>query len=165
MEHPIRTKTINVSKRDVQGRETWRYQGAILSQKATQIVLEAYFDRSDTDLHGILLAKGDRFIETYYTDRWYNIFEIHAGDSDVVRGWYCNIACPAQLEENTLSYIDLALDLLVFPDGRQMILDEDEFAALDITHDLQARARAALEELRQRFHASLQMANERVSAR
>ena len=44
------------------------------------------------------LRRGDRFIETYYTDRWYNIFEIHAREDDRLKGWYCNIAKPAVME-------------------------------------------------------------------
>ena len=31
----------------------------------------------------MILAKGDRFVETYYTNRWYNTFEIHAREDDV----------------------------------------------------------------------------------
>jgi hypothetical protein len=45
----------------------------------------------------------------------------------------------------------LALDLLVFPDGRQMVLDEDEFAELSISAEKRAKARAALAELRTLF--------------
>ena len=33
-------------------------------------------------------------------------------------------------EASQIRYVDLALDLLVFPDGRQLVLDEDEFEAL-----------------------------------
>ncbi len=37
------------------------------------------------------------------------------------------------LDGDCLSYVDLALDLLVFPDGRQFVLDEDEFLKLDLS--------------------------------
>jgi hypothetical protein len=98
------------------------------------------------------LRKGDRFIETYYTDRWYNIYEIHDLDDNRLKGWYCNVARPAVLEsENELSYVDLALDLWVASDGTQTILDEDEFAALDLDTETRKRARKALEELQARF--------------
>ena len=44
--------------------------------------------------------------------------------------------------------MDLALDLLVFPDGRQLVLDEDEFEALQPDAALRAAAQSALDELK-----------------
>ena len=99
---------------------------------------------------GIDLVTGDRFIETYFTDRWYNIFEIHDRDDDRLKGWYCNIGQPIVLEsDREISYVDLALDLWVTPDGTQTVLDEDEFTALDLDKETRSKARAALEELQQ----------------
>jgi predicted RNA-binding protein associated with RNAse of E/G family len=148
---------ITVSKRNEKGEETWRYQGKLLERGENHILLEAYFDRADTKIAGMLLARGDRFVETYYTDRWYNIFEIHNREDDQLRGWYCNIGCPAEIDGNILSYIDLALDLLVFPDGRQIVLDEDDFAELDISTDIRIKARMALAELQEKFHQKIQI--------
>jgi uncharacterized protein len=142
---------VTVIKLNAQGKETWRYQGRLLAQDASSVILEAYFDREDLDLHGMRLVKGDRFIETYYSDRWYNVFEIHAHDDDRLRGWYCNIARPAHISGSTISYVDLALDLLVFADGRQIVLDEDEFAALNLSQELHDQAYQALRELQARF--------------
>ena len=143
--------TIIVIKRNPQGKETWRYQGKVLERGKNHIILEAFFDRQDSIFHGMTLAKGDRFVETYYTNRWYNIFEIHARENDHLRGWYCNIGHPVEIEGDTLSYIDLALDLLVFPDGRQLVVDEDEFASLDISPKIRRQARCALTELQAMF--------------
>ncbi len=142
---------ILVIKYYLDGRETWRYRGQLLEQDSNRIVLEAYFDRQDMDLHGMLLGNGDRFVETYYTDRWYNIFEIHAREDDCLRGWYCNITQPATFDGSQIIYVDLALDLLVFPDGRQMILDEDEFWQLNLQPDMRRKAREALTELQAKF--------------
>ena len=140
-----------IIKLNPQGRETYRYRGELLQQSQNSITLVAFFDREDTLVEGMLLTRGDRFIETYYTDRWYNIFEIHERGTDALRGWYCNIGLPAQIEGNTLAYVDLALDLLVFTDGRQVILDEGEFNQLDVTADVARQARQELQELQQRF--------------
>ncbi len=46
-----------------------------------------------------------------------------------------------------LSYIDLALDLLVYPDGKQLILDEDEFNELLLPSDIKLQALKSLEEV------------------
>lgn len=142
---------VTIVKLDPQGQETWRYQGRMLSQEGSQIVVEAYFDREDRLFHGMPLCKGDRWLETYYTDRWYNILEIHSRADDALRGWYCNVSTPARLEGSMLSYHDLALDLLIFPDGRQIVLDDDEFAGLSLSPQERERALAALRELRASF--------------
>jgi hypothetical protein len=142
---------VTVIKLNDQGQETWRYQGKLLSQDESSITLEAFFDREDLDLHGMPLCKGDRFVETYYRDRWYNIFEIRARDDDRLRGWYCNIARPVQISDGAISYVDLSLDLLVFTDGRQVVLDEDEFAATNPSQELHDQAYQALQELQARF--------------
>lgn len=142
---------LSVIKLNPQGEETWRYRGRLLRQEGTAIILEAFFDRPDRDFHGMFLGLGDRFVETYYSDRWYNVFEIHARQDDSLRGWYCNVATPARLEDDRLSYHDLALDLLVFPDGRQLVLDEDEFALLEIPTELRLEARQGLAGLQALF--------------
>jgi uncharacterized protein len=146
--------SVIVIKLNDQGKETWRYQGKLLSQDESSITLEAFFDREDLDLHGMRLSRGDRFVETYYSDRWYNVFEIHAREDDRLRGWYCNITRPAQISGDTISYVDLALDLLVFADGRQIVLDEDEFAALNPSQELHDQAYRALWELQAEFRMS-----------
>ena len=142
---------ITVIKRDAAGQEVWRYSGRLLRQDEHSLVLEAWFDKEDVLFKGMLLGKGDRFVETYYTDRWFNIFEIHAREDDHLRGWYCNVSCPAVIEGNTISWIDLALDLLVFPDGRQFVLDEDEFSELELSSEQRQGALNALAELQTRF--------------
>jgi len=53
--------------------------------------------------------------------------------------------------DDRLSYVDLALDLWVTLDRQQVVLDEDEFAALDLDPDTRSRAQKALDELRLRF--------------
>ena len=109
--------SITVIKLDIYEQETWRYSGQILHRHGAQIVLQAYFDRDDMLFHGMPLHRGDRFVETYFTDRWYNIFAIYDRDDDNLKGWYCNIGMPAVIETNCVSYIDLALDLWVAPGG------------------------------------------------
>lgn len=141
----------SVVKLNPHGKETWRYSGRLVCQDDHSFKLEAFFNREDIQIHGMLLAKGDRFLETYFTDRWYNIFEIYAHDDHHLRGWYCNIATPVQVTGEELSYIDLALDLIVFPDGLQIILDEDEFELLEISPDLREKAYHALQDLQKSF--------------
>jgi predicted RNA-binding protein associated with RNAse of E/G family len=149
---PVINQPITVIKRNLSGEEMWKYSGVMLKREAHNILLEARFQRPDLPFLGIVLKNGDRFLETYFTDRWYNIYEIHDRDDDHIKGWYCNIGKPAIMEsEEVISYVDLALDLWVAPDGNQTVLDKDEFVALNLDKNTRARARAALKELQKRF--------------
>ena len=142
---------IKVLKRGLDGEVTWQYEGRMLERGENFVLLEAFFDRDDTPLVNVVLRRGDRFVETFYTDRWYNIFEIYCRDDGGLKGWYCNIGYPAVLEKDTISYIDLALDLWVAADGTQTVLDEDEFLALTLDAKSRMQALVALDELRQKF--------------
>ncbi len=138
---------IFIIKLNPQGEETWRYPATILSQNYNSVLIEAFFNRPDLPFHGITMRENDRFIERYFTDRWYNIFEIHDIDDDHLKAWYCNVTTPAVLEPGKLSYVDLALDLLVYPNGSYLILDEDEFENLHLNQDERQNALRALDDL------------------
>lgn len=140
-------REVAIIKLNPQGEETWRYDGRVLAQDETSILVEAYFNRSDFLFHGILLKENDRFIEKYFSDRWYNIFEIHDRDDDQLKGWYCNVTKPALFKPNRIEYIDLALDVLVYPNGKHLVLDEDEFIALGIDDSTRNQALKALDAL------------------
>lgn len=140
-----------VIKENIQRQETWRYPATVLEFIPGGVLLEAFFNRDDTDVHGLVMARGDRFVEAYYSDRWYNIYEVYRRDGGLLKGWYCNVSLPATITPSQIEYVDLALDLLVFPDGRQQVLDEDEFAALPLDQATRAQARAALAELQRLF--------------
>jgi hypothetical protein len=140
-----------VIKRNVEGKETWRYPARVLRSRPEAVLIEAFFNRPDTPFHGIILGEGDRFIEAYYRDRWYNIFEIHDRQDDRLKGWYCNVTLPAEIDDQAISYVDLALDLLVYPGGKQLMLDEDEFGELAITPAVRRQALDALHTLQGLF--------------
>jgi len=144
-------RKIVVIKQNLAGEETWRYTGLILSRLPNQVLLEARFNRSDLLFHGILFGQNDLFIEAYYSDRWFNIFEIYDKTTDVLKGWYCNVAFPARFIHGQVSYVDLALDLLVYPDGRQLVLDQGEFEDLHLPEQTRKKALAALVQLQQLF--------------
>lgn len=140
---------IVVRKLNIEGKQTWSYPGRVIERTADTLLLEARFNRPDLPFHGVTFRENDRFVEWYFTDRWYNIDEIHDRDTDQLKCWYCNVTRPAVIADGSVSYVDLALDLLVFPDGRQLVLDEDEFAELPLDDQDRQRAREALQELKE----------------
>jgi protein associated with RNAse G/E len=141
-----------VIKQNPAREETWRYSGKVLERTENSILIEAFFNRPDKPFHGVLLAEGDRFVERYYSDRWYNIFEIHDRKTDQLKAWYCNVTYPAIMQDGIVIYIDLALDLLVYADGRHLVLDEDEFLELKLGEADERKAREALKELQELFN-------------
>lgn len=142
---------VKVQKKNPAGEVTYEYEGRLLSHHESVITIEALFDRADMPFMDVVFKNGDRFVEYYYTDRWYNIFAIHDRDDDQVKGWYCNIGMPAEVKDGIVSYVDLALDLWVSVDGRQTVLDEDEFAALKLDERLKEGALKGLEDLKTLF--------------
>ena len=57
-------------------------------------------------------------------EHWYNIIGQIKPNGIY---YYCNIASPYIVEEDTIKYIDYDLDLRVFPDGSFKILDRGEY--------------------------------------
>jgi uncharacterized protein len=142
---------IKVQKKNPAGEVTYEYQGVLLSRNEHVVTLEALFDRADMPFMDVVFKTGDRFVEYYYNDRWYNIFAIHDRDDGQIKGWYCNIGKPAEIEDGIVSYIDLALDLWVSTDGKQTVLDEDEFEELSLNEELRTGALHGLDELQELF--------------
>jgi protein associated with RNAse G/E len=142
---------IQVMKKNLAGEVTWQYEGVVLQRDDHSVTLEALFNRDDMPFMDIVLKRNDRFVETFYTDRWYNIFEIYDRDDKQLKGYYCNVGKPAVIEDGSVAYVDLALDLWVNANGRQTVLDEDEFEELELDLQTHEQARAALEDLKNHF--------------
>lgn len=132
---------ITVVKLDPLGAEKTRYTGTVISRSHHEVVIQASWTMKERDLGYICFEPGDRFVEFYYTDRWFNIFDVARKDG-LRKGWYCNIAEPAHIMNTSIEQVDLFLDVWVDPTGKTLILDEDEFAAatmLSETQRLQAQ--------------------------
>jgi len=143
---------VRIQKLAPDGEVKYEYGGTLLEKDDHQIVVEAFFDREDMPFQDVVFKKGDRFLEFYYFDRWYNIFEIYDKDDEQIKGWYCNVGEPVVMEGNIVSYVDLALDLWVSTtNGDQVVLDEDEFEDLEMSDDMRAGALIGLKELKLLF--------------
>ncbi|GEM_PF-286342 len=136
-------RQVIVRKLDHTGREVFAYPARVVARAPQAIVLSARWDRPPMKLEYVCLETGDRWLETFYADRWYNLFEIRSADG-LLKGWYANVTRPARITDDEVCAEDLALDVWVDPDGRVMVLDEDEFAALPLDDGERAAAREAL---------------------
>ncbi|NTU79050.1 MAG: DUF402 domain-containing protein [Chloroflexales bacterium] len=127
------------------------YEGEVLARTATSVTIRAPWRGGVVNLGVIAFSPGDTLVEHFYSDRWYNIFELRGPDGRL-KGWYCNITRPARISADAIESEDLELDLIVSRDRAQLCLeDEDEFAArrLDVNEpEAYTEALAAVEELR-----------------
>ena len=117
---------VTVVKLGPRREEQTRYSGTFQSRTATAAVVSASWTRSDYDLGYTRFETGDHFVEYYYTDRWFNIFAI-ASATGQRKGWYCNIAEPATIDDEYITQVDLLLDLWIDPQGGLLVLDQEEF--------------------------------------
>jgi protein associated with RNAse G/E len=143
---------ISLIKRNHRGIEVWRYSGRLIKQTSRGVLVEAAFNRSDLPFHGLVFKHNDRFLELYLVNHWFNIYEIHDRNTGAIKGWYCNVTRPAEIQTDQIAYDDLALDLLVFLDGRQLVLDEDEFTLLGLTKEEAQNAQGGLDQLKEIFN-------------
>ena len=127
---------------------TWNAE--VIRQEGSLIVLDAKF--SEEVVHDLLgtIASGTHSLEYYWLDRWYNIFRFAQPDGQL-RNYYCNVNVPPSFDGETLSYVDLDLDILVDPDFSYRVLDVEDFKRnaklYGYTEEIQGNARRAVDEL------------------
>ena len=127
---------IHVRKLRPDGSQAFAWDGVVLKCDAAGIVLRAHFNVDLVDLGFTTFRRDDEFVEFYYWDRAYNVFQISAPGREL-KGWYANVGLPAELEADRgeLRYVDLALDVWIHPNGEFVVLDQDEFDVLVSEHD------------------------------
>ena len=137
-----------VIKLDARGDCELSYEGILRERTDSFICIDAVFAFSDRDLGYIKLCRGDRFREWFYADRWFNIFRVRDADAKALKGWYCNITRPPVIEARQVTAEDLCLDVFVYPDGRALLLDEEDFAELNLSKDEVEKAWQAVDAIR-----------------
>ena len=146
---------ITVNKLNSLGEIKIQYQGEVLEHSVDRIIIQAFWKYPPKDLGYICFEPGDRFIEYYYTNKWFNIFDIADVNNDR-KGWYCNITEPAYINNDQINQKDLLLDVWVDPWGTPLLLDEDEFEDDTTLNETQRQgARQGLHELLQIIAAQI----------
>jgi len=84
----------------------------------------------------------------FFKNEWFNVITQLKKDGTT---YYCNIATPFIIEDNTIKYIDYDLDLRIFPNGNYKILDKMEYKyhkrIMHYTEDLDYVINQAMNEL------------------
>ncbi len=77
-----------------------------------------------TESNGCTWRTREPAVLYFFKNSWFNIIGQYKENGIY---YYCNIASPFIIEENTIKYIDYDLDLRVFPDGSFKVLDRGEY--------------------------------------
>ena len=129
-ERPRKREPLVVQKLLYDGSPSYRWEGELVERHPDWLLFLAEFKLDHRDLGYVVFERGDVFYEYYYFDRWYNVFQIYSARGEL-KGWYCNVTAPPVVDNGVLTFVDLALDLFVYPDRRFLVLDQDEFDELE----------------------------------
>ncbi|WP_338969946.1 DUF402 domain-containing protein [Spiroplasma endosymbiont of Labia minor] len=77
-----------------------------------------------TEVNGRKWKANEPAVWIFYKKNWFNVICMF---KDYGINYYCNIASPYIIEDETLKYIDYDLDVKVFNDGSYKILDLKDF--------------------------------------
>ena len=122
----------NIKKGDILKIQCYKHNGKIYRNWDETLVLEVNNDfivcannkARVTEIDGRKWTTKEPAIIFFYKNKWFNIIAQFKKNGIY---YYCNIASPFVIEENTIKYIDYDLDLRVFPDGSFRVLDIGEY--------------------------------------
>jgi hypothetical protein len=137
-----------VIKRNSDGETTLTYEGRVLERDMHHVCLQARFEGNSRDLGYMYLKQGDVFTEWFYANRWYNVFKVEDRDTGRLKGFYCNLTRPADIQAEYVAADDLELDVFVRPNGKTLLLDEDEYQALALSDHERAQVDAAVSHIK-----------------
>jgi len=139
------------------GSEAARYPATDIPAPDGWVAARAIWTYGTVDIGYYSFEQDDVLYEYFATERPYNLFATYRPDGRLV-GWYCNVTHPTRVNDDTIYWHDLWVDVLVMPDGSIEVIDMDELDESGIEQDdprLHALILAARDEL-------VQMARERA---
>jgi protein associated with RNAse G/E len=120
------SEPIIVSALKYDGSEHRNWPGQLVVNDPPLLIVDAIFvEDVQHELLGAI-TKGTVSTEYYWLDRWYNIFRF-GGKAQQNTTFYCNVTIPPRLENGTLSYVDLDIDVFVHTDFTYEVLDLEDF--------------------------------------
>ena len=116
--------TVNSRKYDGSVRRSWMCE--LIRRDADKLDLIGSFEIAVEHPDLGVIEAGTVSHERFYLNRWYNYFLFQQPNGDF-RNYYINICMPPTIGEGVVDYVDLDIDIIVWPDGRFQELDLDEF--------------------------------------
>ena len=97
----------------------------------------------------LVVPRGGFTVSHYWADRPYNVYHfLSAPEPGGPRtlAYYCNVIGATAIADDLISYDDLVVDVLIYPSGSAVVLDEEELPA-DLPSPQRAIINKALEDL------------------
>lgn len=134
--------TINSRKFDGTIRRSWAC--SLITKRKNRLLFVGKFDFDISHPELGQIQRGTISYEYYWLDRWYNIFCFYEPDG-TFRNYYCNLSMPPVFKDNVFDYVDLDIDVVVWPDWTFNVLDQSEFEenAAKFAYPAQVREAAA----------------------
>jgi protein associated with RNAse G/E len=143
-----RIYTVNSRKYDGSIRRSWKCE--LVSRDDYRIDLVGAFEHQVEHPDLGVIEAGTVSYERFFFNRWFNYFTFEQ-PAGTLRNYYINICMPPEIGDDSIDYVDLDIDLIIWPDGRKEVLDTEEFEAnrLEFSYpeNVVNQARAELEEL------------------
>lgn len=147
--------TVNSRKMDGTIRRSWTCE--LVEQSDSLLVFVGTFDGDVRHPELGHIAAGTLSYEYYWLDRWYSIFRFHE-PSGTLRNFYCNLNMPPVLRDGVLDYVDLDIDIVVWPDLSHKVLDREDY-------EQNARLLGYSEEVKEKVESTLKELLELIGAK
>ncbi|MFM9106096.1 MAG: DUF402 domain-containing protein [Chloroflexota bacterium] len=147
---------VRIVKVSPEGVEVTEYPATVVASRGAGpwICVEARWTFRRIDVDGLVFEPGDTLLEWFSREHWYNVFAVYSPEGRY-RGAYANVTYPVRHDAAstppTLAWHDLYLDVILLPDGREILRDEDELAESGLAErdpELHANILAGCEALR-----------------
>ena len=113
-----------------------------------------------TESEGSVWKTKEPAIMYFFRNEWFNIIAQLKKDGIY---YYCNIASPFIIEDNTIKYIDYDLDLRIFPSGEYKVLDKMEYKyhkkLMEYSDELDVVINGAMDDLIKKYIEKVLMFN------
>lgn len=113
-----------------------------------------------TESEGSVWKTKEPAIMYFFRNEWFNIIAQLKKDGIY---YYCNIASPFIIEDNTIKYIDYDLDLRIFPSGEYKVLDKMEYKyhkkLMEYSDELDVVINGAMDDLIKKYIEKVPMFN------
>lgn len=156
----METRSIVEYKETLAG-ERKRFRCTLVARAPGEVVVRYVLSR-DGQVAGLRLPRGTVSFGYFWTHRPYNVYHFVEPDG-TTRALYVNIVDRTRLTTRAVHWRDLTVDLLITPDGRCQVLDEDELPP-DLDPALRAWIAAARDDVAATYPALLAEVERRSAA-
>jgi predicted RNA-binding protein associated with RNAse of E/G family len=102
-----------------------RFECMTLAHEGSHLLV-LFVAAANMHVHGVDLPAGTVTFGHFWTGRPYNVYHWLDAATGSTIGAYVNLSDNTSISDERLEWRDLIVDLLLMPDGRATVLDEDE---------------------------------------